>query len=381
MTTPVTIIGAGLGGLVLARVLQRNGIAATIYEADASAQARTQGGQLDIHPHSGQHALAVAGLTEAFRSIIHAGAEATRVLDRRGAVLLDHPDDGTGERPEVLRGDLRRILLDALAPGTVQWGKRLDAVTPLGDGRHELRFADGSGARSALLVGADGAWSRVRPRVSSASPAYVGLISIETYLHDADERHPASARAVGAGAMYALVPGRGIIAHREANGAIHTYTQLWRPAEWLGGIDFSELAIATASVAAEFGDWSPTLTGLITRSDTPPVPRLIHALPDDHRWDRVPGVTLLGDAAHLMAPNGEGANLAMLDGAELAQAIVAHPDEVETALATYEAALFARSAAAAAETQATLDLCFGDRAPLGLIELFSGTAPATGEPR
>src|ERR1700729_2688210 len=103
MTTHVTIVGAGLGGLTLARVLHVNGIPATVYEADPSPQARTQGGQLDIHAHNGQLALAAAGLTGEFQAIIHAGGAATRMLDPRGAVLLDQPDDGTAGRPEVLR--------------------------------------------------------------------------------------------------------------------------------------------------------------------------------------------------------------------------------------------------------------------------------------
>jgi 2-polyprenyl-6-methoxyphenol hydroxylase-like FAD-dependent oxidoreductase len=375
--TPVTIIGAGLGGLVLARVLHGHGILATVYEADASPEARTQGGQVDIHPHNGQRALEAAGLLDAFRTIIHTGAEASRVLDRDGAILLDKPDDGTGQRPEVLRGDLRRMLLASLPTETVQWGKKLSSIEALGGGAHKLSFADGTQVTTRLLVGADGAWSRVRPLLSDAAPTYVGITFVETYLHDADARHAATARAVGRGGMYALMPGRGITTHREAGNVIHSYVQLRCSADWAAGIDFSDAETAKTQVAAEFAGWAPELTALITASDTPPVPRLIHTLPDNHRWDRIPGVTLLGDAAHLMAPNGEGANLAMLDGAELGQAIAVHLDDPEAALAQYEHAMFARSAAEAAETHVILDLCLGDRAPSGLIELFTGSSEAS----
>jgi 2-polyprenyl-6-methoxyphenol hydroxylase-like FAD-dependent oxidoreductase len=372
VTAPVTIVGAGLGGLTLARVLHVHGIPATIYEAERSAEGRTQGGQLDIHEHDGQLALEAAGLAERFRAIIHRGGEASRVLDRHGTVLLDEPDDGTGGRPEVLRGDLRRILLDALPGETIQWGRRVTGAQALGDGRHQLTFADGSAVVAGILVGADGAWSKIRPLLSDAKPEYIGTSFIETYLYDADERHPAAAEAVGAGAMLALAPGKGIVAHREAGNVLHTYVELNRPAEWIAGIDFSDATAAIARVAAEFDGWAPALTALITEGDTPPIPRPIYALPSGHRWDRVPGLTLLGDAAHLMPPSGEGANLAMFDGAELGKAIAAHPGDVEAALTAYEQSMFPRSESAAVDAHRIQELCLGDRAPFGLVDFFTG---------
>jgi 2-polyprenyl-6-methoxyphenol hydroxylase-like FAD-dependent oxidoreductase len=369
---PIAIVGAGLGGLTLARVLHVRGIPATVYEADPSEKSRTQGGQLDIHENDGQRALADAGLTDEFRAIIHEGAEAARVLDQDGKLLFDAPDDGTGQRPEVLRGDLRRILLDSLPGRTVRWGHKVTGVRALGDGRHELTFADGTTVTSALLVGADGAWSKIRPLLSGAEPEYTGTTFIDTYLYDADERHTATAEAVGAGAMYALAPGKGIIAHREAGDILHTYVELNRSAEWITAIDFTDAAAATARVAAEFDGWAPELTALITDAETAPVARMIHTLPDGHRWERVPGVTLVGDAAHLMPPSGDGANLAMFDGAELGKAIAAHPGDFEAAVTAYEEALFPRTEPLYAEAHEMLDLCLGDRAPSGFIDLFNG---------
>ncbi|HEX4462877.1 MAG TPA: FAD-dependent monooxygenase, partial [Polyangia bacterium] len=248
MTTHVTIIGAGLGGLALARVLHVHGIAATIYEADASADARAQGGMLDIHADNGQLALKAAGLYEPFLALIHAGGEATRVLAKDGAVLFEQADDGTGGRPEVRRGDLRRLLLDSLPATSIRWNKKLTAVRALGAGRHEATFADGTTVQTDLIVGADGAWSKVRPLVSDAKPEYVGTFYVETYLYDADVEHAASAKAVGGGAMAAVAPGKGIQAHREPDGVLHAYVALTRPASFIAAIDFSDAAAAKAQV-------------------------------------------------------------------------------------------------------------------------------------
>ena len=375
MAIPIAIVGAGLGGLTLARVLHVHGIEATVFEAEASPNARAQGGMLDIHEENGQLALKAAGLFDLFLALVHEGAQATRILDKDGHVLFDQPDDGTGGRPEVPRGELRRILMESLPAGTIRWGHKLTAVASIGGAGHVLTFADGSTVTTELLVGADGAWSKVRPLLSGAKPAYVGVSFVETYLRDADVRHAASAKAVGGGAFFALAPGKGIMAHREPHGVLHAYVALNKPKEWIAGIDFSDPSSALGRVTDEFDGWAPELTALITGSDTAPVPRPIHALPDDHRWRRVPGVTLLGDAAHLMMPSGEGANLAMYDGAELGKALAANPGDVEAALAAYEEALFPRSAVAAAEARELSKLLFGEKAPGSLVDMFTGFQP------
>ncbi|WP_243716250.1 FAD-dependent oxidoreductase [Actinomadura darangshiensis] len=372
---PITIVGGGLGGLVLARVLHVNGISVTVHEAEDSAAARPQGGMLDIHPWNGQRALAAAGLIEEFRGLVLEGGESYRVLDRAGTVLLDLPDDGTGERPEVQRGQLRQILLDSLPDGVVRWGHKATGVRALGEGRHEVRFAGGATAVTSLLIGADGAWSQVRPVVSAATPAYVGVTSVETFLFAGSTRHRAATEAVGAGSLFALAPGKGFLVQREGDGTLHAYAQLVKPLDWLAGTDPADAAAVAAQVVSEFDGWAPQLTALLTDSDTAPVLRRLHALPVGHRWARTPGVTLLGDAAHLAPPNGEGANLAMLDGAELGQAITAHPGDAETALAAYEQAMFPRAAEAAGED--VYGTMLGAGAPHSWIAMMTGAEQAS----
>jgi 2-polyprenyl-6-methoxyphenol hydroxylase-like FAD-dependent oxidoreductase len=367
---PIVVVGAGLGGLAFAAVLHRNGMPTAVYELDDSPTAREQGGMLDLHEDSGQAMLRAAGLFERFQELVLPGGEAMRILDRTATVhWADDGDDGN--RPEVNRSALRDLLLSALPGGTVRWGAKVTSVRALAGERHEVVFADGATVTTDLLVGADGAWSKVRPLLSGATPAYSGLSFVELSLFDSDRRHPEAAAVVGGGSLFALGEGQGFLGHRDADGRLHVYAALQVPEDWAEGVDFAAAgtAAAKAAVLARFPDWAPALRALVAEADGPLVPRSIHALPVGLRWPRTPGVTLIGDAAHLMSPfAGEGANLAMRDGAELAAAVVAHPDAAEQALAEYERAMFPRAEAAAAESAANLAIAFRPDAPQGLVD-------------
>ncbi|MBE8522518.1 FAD-dependent monooxygenase [Amycolatopsis sp. H6(2020)] len=369
----IVIVGAGLSGLVCARILQRKGIPVTVYEADVTPDSRQQGGSLDIHDDTGQIALREAGLYEEFRARTHVGGEDMRLLDKTGRVHVDRREPAGGRgRPEIDRAELRRLLVESLQPGTIAWGRKVVGTRPVTAG-HVLEFADGSVVRADLVVGADGAWSRIRPLLTPVKPGYTGITVVEMRLTDAVAEHPQALALTGRGNFFALSDNKYIGGH--GGNTIAFGCGLRVPENWVAdsGIDWHDPESVRAGLVREYPDWDPALTDLIRECDDGAIwPRPIYALPTGLTWERIPGVTLVGDAAHLMSPfAGEGANIALIDGADLAREIL-NSSGVETAIARYEKTMFPRGAKAATASQKGLEMMFVDGRPIKMIAFFRG---------
>ena len=183
----IAIIGAGPGGLTLARILQQKGMQCTIFELDKDRSVRDQGGIVDLHRETGQLALREADLFDAFQKHSLPGAEAMKLVKSDGKVFWDENDSSnsdtgnSGDRPEIDRAKLRDILLDSIHPDSIQWNKKLLRVEPAEtpDNKYSLHFAEGEASGFDLVVGADGAWSKVRPLLTDQLPFYSGITMIE----------------------------------------------------------------------------------------------------------------------------------------------------------------------------------------------------------
>ena len=110
----IAIVGAGPGGLTLARILACHGVTVRVFERERGPLERPQGGTLDLHAESGQLALQHAGLEHAFQRIARYEDQGSRLMDQHGHLLFEDPNPAAADRPEVDRTALRQILLDAL---------------------------------------------------------------------------------------------------------------------------------------------------------------------------------------------------------------------------------------------------------------------------
>ncbi|MFF1359250.1 FAD-dependent oxidoreductase [Streptomyces sp. NPDC058297] len=394
MRPRIAVIGSGPAGLTFARVLHRHGHPVTILERDPARDARPAGGTLDLHEGLGQLALEKAGMLAEFEALSRPEGQAMRILDTDGTVLRDwQPRPGDRANPEIDRGQLRDLLL---GPLDVQWGRVVTEVVPETRDGVLVHFEDGRQETFDLVIGADGAWSRVRPAVSPATPQYTGVTSVETSLDDVDTRHPDLARLVGDGSVAVYGVNRAIVAQRNSGGHVKVYAQFRAPLDRhtnpdqhtnpdrhgdqnqraVPGLDLDDVEAVRSSLLALFDGWAAPVLDLL-RHGTAFVHRPLYALPVSHTWDHVSGVTLLGDAAHLMPPLGAGANLAMLEGAELAESITAAPGpgDLDDAVRAFEEQMWTRAGRWANITTAGLERLVSPD-PSEALALFDEVQPS-----
>ncbi len=125
---------------------------------------------------------------------------------------------------------------------------------------------------------------------------------------------------VGNGKMFAVGDNRILIAQRNGHGRIRGYAGLRLAEDAAREWTKASPDRVRANLLHDFAGWAPALTYLIESGDFVAV-RPLYALPIGHGWKSQSGITLLGDAAHLMSPfSGEGVNLALADAADLADA-------------------------------------------------------------
>ncbi len=371
----IAIIGGGPGGLTLARLLHVQGIAATVFESDAGPDARIQGGSLDLHTVSGLAALDAAGLLPAFARVARPEDQGVRLYDKAGVCVFDDGDEAHEGRPEIDRGQLRDLLLASLPAEAIHWEARVERIEPLPGDRFRVHTRHGIARDFDLVVGAEGTWSKTRSLLTDTAPAYTGVTFVDMHVTDVDRDHPDLAAMVGRGKIFALAEGKALIAQRNSGGKLHIYVALWTPESGLAGFDPRNPQAARACVAAQLAGWAPELLAFIYASADPMAARPLHAFDPPPQWPHRPGVTLLGDAAHVMSPfAGEGVNNAMLDALRLSQGIASA--DWRGGIRAYEADMFERIPASAAESAANMAAFLAPDGLANAVAIFQSHGPS-----
>jgi 2-polyprenyl-6-methoxyphenol hydroxylase-like FAD-dependent oxidoreductase len=365
----VAVIGGGIGGLCLAQGLRRKGVSVAVYERDHDPQDRAQGFRLHIDP-SGSRALhaclpaaawgaflATAGDPDGGFSFLSEQLERLVTVD--GATMYGVPSGPDEWHYPIDRLMLRRILLSGL-DDVVHFGREFTRYEHGSDGRVTAHFADGSRVTADVLVGADGAGSRVRrQRLPQARRLPTGALAVGHKLPLTDETLAWLPRQLGAGMNLVLAPAPFFLftaAFRQrpdADAALpdapSTY-RTGRPAyrDYLlcafvgsaaafpdGFLDLPPVQLQS-TVADLMHDWHMALRRAVRQSDPSSVKafELMAAEPVEP-WPSDP-VVLLGDAIHSMPPvGGLGGNTALRD-AHLLSRLLGGGEPPIRAIAQYE---------------------------------------------
>jgi salicylate hydroxylase len=342
MTPRVLIIGGGIGGLCLAQGLRRAGIPVTVYERSATRTDWLQGYRIHINPNGSRalHRNLEPDAWQAFLDTVSAGdarfafvTEQLETLVEIGADMINTDPDPARRHYGVSRITLRQVLLSGL-DDVVEFSRTFERYELTRDGRVTAHFTDGSAATGDLLVGADGANSRVREQLlPHATRIDTGVVAVagKYHLTEAGRARLAPELATRVNNVLPWTSGSLFTAFWQgsrapvANGT-GDYT-LWGYADAASRFPpFEELTGAQLQgvVLDRIASWSPEFQRLIAGSDPDTVNALTvrSATPVDP-WPTGP-VTLLGDAIHNMTPMaGIGANTALRDADLLAARLAA----------------------------------------------------------
>lgn len=394
----IAIVGAGPAGLTLARILHLGGVPFTIYELDPSKEHRyEQGGSLDLHQESGLAAVEAANLTTELSKILRPEGDATRVTDRTSTILFsEDAEPGQATRPEVDRSQLRSLLLESIPQDTIKWGHKIQESRQASNGTYTLIFENQPEATGFdILVGCDGAWSKVRPLISETKPHYSGVTFVEVRHRNVSTQNATLASLVGAGTLFSCHDGNILCVQRNGDDSIRVYAIQPVHESWVStcGIDWRNAREAMEELKNQcYGNWDGKLQDAITKADEDTlVPRTIYMLPVGFSWPQRKGVTVIGDAAHLMTPfGGEGVNLAMWDAMLLGRTLVDAlkdgwgRDKVWRAMRLFEEEMFTRAGGKARQSWGHLQMFTQPDAAKQVAEIFrtlkmQGGPPGSGQ--
>lgn len=368
MPTPrhldVMIIGGGIGGLCLAQGLRRDGIPVTVYERTEARTDWLEGYRIHITPHGSRalHDCLPPAIWQRFLDSVSANdggfGFTTEQLDDllrfTGAEILrqDGPADAHYGASRI---SLREVLLSDL-DDVVRLGKTFERYEIGPDGRITAHFSDGTSATADILIGADGANSRVRQqllpdaqRTDTGSLAVAGKHRLDGTDLPCSLREDVNIVIPGSsGFLFTAVwqPDRKIIIDESApqdfllNNA--TAYILWGYADAASRFpaDAETLSgeVLQATVLDRTVGWAPGLRELIGGSDLATVNAVrVRSATPVAPWP-TGRVTLLGDAIHNMTPMaGIGANTALRDADLLRRQLVSVANgEVELLPALHE---------------------------------------------
>jgi 2-polyprenyl-6-methoxyphenol hydroxylase-like FAD-dependent oxidoreductase len=324
----VIVSGASIAGLSTAFWLHRAGWHVTVLER--APQFRDGGQNVDVRGLA-RDVLQRMGLLDEVRAA-NTTETGTVVVNSDGTVRVTLPSDGpegaTAEL-EVLRGDLARIILDAIPDVELVYG---DTVVEARrhDDRVEVVTAAGRHLDAEFLVVAEGARSRTRDRLFPAESIHRRDLDITMAVGtiprtDTDDQTWRWYNAIG---------GRSVHLRPDNHGTTRAILA-YAPGEDLLGVDRSEALARVRNRYADVGWQAPRVLDAFEHADDLYFDQLTQIRVD--RWHRG-RIVLVGDAAWCVTlMGGGGASLALTGGYALAAALTDPAnDDPESALAAYE---------------------------------------------